>query len=122
LGKFGMLDEALRMMSSRSANEFRRALDERSISMWNVVFADVDGNIGYQYNAALGRRDPSIDWSKPVDGSDPKTRLGPLLDIDELPHIMNPTTRMLVNCNTAPWLTPVGPGISNLWPRYISTY
>jgi acyl-homoserine lactone acylase PvdQ len=39
----------------------------------NVMSADRDGNIFYVYNAAVPRRDAQFDWSRPVDGSDPRT-------------------------------------------------
>ena len=39
----------------------------------NAIYADRHGDIFYLYNGIIPRRDPQFDWSKPVDGSDPRT-------------------------------------------------
>jgi penicillin amidase/acyl-homoserine-lactone acylase len=124
LSTVGIADptEIFKMLMARDANQFRAALAPHTISMWNIVYADTKGNIGYQYNARVPRRDPIYDWTKVVPGADPGTRLGSLLDDDELPHILNPRSGLLVNCNSAPWLTPLDEEISNRWPSYVSTY
>ncbi len=54
------------MVRAHNMSEFRKALDFRGISMWNFVYADCDGGIGYQYNAFVPKRDESIDWGKTV--------------------------------------------------------
>jgi acyl-homoserine-lactone acylase len=115
-------EQSLAMMRARNAKQFRDALRQGGESMWNFVYADTDGNIGYQYNAYLAKRDPSFNWSAPVPGDDPKTALGPPLTLDDLPHIDNPTSGLLVNCNTPPWLTPVDKEMPAAWPAYITSY
>lgn len=122
LGAWEMLDQNELLLRARSVDHVRSALRLRGMSMWNIVAADTSGDILYQYNARIASRDPSFDWSKPVDGSDPKTRLGPLMTIDELPHAKNPASQLLVNCNSAPWLTTLGDEISDKWPAYVTTY
>ncbi len=122
VGEWDQLDEMLAMARSKDAVEFRKALALRGLAMWNIVYADTAGHIGYQYNAHLARRNPAYDWRKTVSGADPGTKWGDLLSIDEMPHIEDPASGLLVNANSAPWLTPQGPGISETWPNYISTY
>jgi acyl-homoserine lactone acylase PvdQ len=124
LSTVGIADpsEIYDMLSAKDAIQFRAALAPHTISMWNIVYADTKGNIGYQYNARVPRRDPNYSWTRTVPGSDPGTRLGTLLSNDELPHILNPRTGLLVNCNSAPWLTPLDDEISSSWPAYITTY
>ncbi len=122
LGNFAGLDQSLAMMRAGSGQELRAALGMRGLSMWNFVYGDVQGNIGYQYNADLRRRDPAFNWRGTVPGNDPKTRLGSLLTLDELPYVVNPASRLLVNANSAPGLTSLGPEIAREWPSYISTY
>jgi acyl-homoserine lactone acylase PvdQ len=45
----------------------------RSNSSNNTVYADSGGNIAYYHGNFVPRRDPSIDYAVPVDGSDPAT-------------------------------------------------
>ena len=76
LDSWDILQEAVRMARAKDAKQFRNALRPLGLSMWNIAYADTKGNIGYQYNAHVPHRDSSIDWSRPVDGADPKTKWG----------------------------------------------
>ena len=49
---------------------------ELNLQMFNTCYADREGNIFYVYNGAIPKRDPSFDWTKPVDGSDPQAPIG----------------------------------------------
>lgn len=122
LGAWEILDAGEIFGRARKVEDIRGALKLQGISMWNFVTADTTGDILYQYNARVNRRDASIDWTKPVDGSDPKTKLGELVPISELPNVKNPASNLLVNCNSAPWLTPLGKEVSDQWPAYITSY
>ena len=51
-----MFQQGLRMARAHSAKEFRQALQMGGLSMWNLVYADTQGHIGYQYNARVPRR------------------------------------------------------------------
>ena len=123
IGEWDQLEESLKMVRARDVQEFRTALQARGLSMWNIVCADTKGNISYQYNARLPRRDPSFDWSKPVPGDDPRTKWGELWSLDELPHVTNPKSNLLINANSTPWLTPQDDEIpQNAWPAYVTSY
>jgi len=116
------IEQGLAMIRSQSVDDVRNALKHRGLSMWNFVFADVKGNISYQYNAHVPQRDASFDWSKPVPGDDPKTEWGPLWDLDQLPRIQNPLSGILVNCNSNPKFTPTDDEMNQDWPGYVTSY
>jgi acyl-homoserine lactone acylase PvdQ len=122
LGDWSALTQAIAMLRARTGREFREALRPRGLTMWNIVYADTAGNIGYQFNARVPKRDPSFDWRKPVPGDDPRTKWGALYTLDELPHAENPKSGLLVNANSAPWLTPLGPEIGKAWPSTVTTH
>ncbi len=123
VGDFAAVEEGIRMMRAKNVDDLRNALGLLGLSMWNIVAADVEGNILYQFNAHIPHRDSSIDWRRPVDGSLATTAWGDKLwTTDELPHAKNPASGLLINCNSAPWLTTLGDEISKIWPRDISTY
>ncbi len=122
LGDWGMLEQALAMARAKDAKQFRKALQIRGLSMWNIAYADTKGNIGYQYNAHLPKRDPAFDWKKPVAGDTPKTKWGELWALDDLPHVENPKSDLLINANTAPWLTVLGSEIKADYPAYVTSY
>jgi acyl-homoserine lactone acylase PvdQ len=122
VGNFGSISQLPAMMRSTTVQELRKALNHRGLSMWNFVAADTNGGLAYQYNAFLRHRDATLDWSLPVDGSNPKSKLGELFTMDELPHSVNPRSDVLVNANSAPWLTSTDNSMPKTWPSYVTTY
>jgi acyl-homoserine-lactone acylase len=69
----------------------------------NTVFADDKGNIAYFHSNFIPRRDAKLDWTHPVDGSDPRTEWRGVLTDDETPNLLNPRTGWLYNSNNWPW-------------------
>ncbi len=69
----------------------------------NTVFADAEGNIAYWHSNYIPRRDNSLDWTKPVDGSDPRTDYHGVLSVDETPGALNPASGFVFNVNDWPW-------------------
>ncbi len=116
------IKQGLSMLRSQSVSDIRNSLKMRGLSMWNFVFADIKGNIGYQYNAFVPTRDASFNWNGVLAGDDPKTAWGELWDMDKLPHAENPLSGILVNCNSDPKLTPLGNEINQDWPAYVTSY
>jgi acyl-homoserine lactone acylase PvdQ len=99
------LEQAYRMAKARNLGEFKQALSMRRLSYHNVTYADRDGNIWYLYNGCVARRDSSLDWERPLDGSDPATEWGEPHDIDELPQVLNPRCGWVQNANSSPYFT-----------------
>ena len=83
--------------------EFREMMDIRTNSSNNTVYADSTGNIAYYHGNFVPKRDPSLDYSKPVDGSDPATDWQGLHTVDEIVTILNPPNGWIQNCNSTPF-------------------
>jgi acyl-homoserine lactone acylase PvdQ len=99
-GWFTQLDAMIR---SRTREEFRTAFAALDVPYMNLMYADQAGNIWYVYNSAIPRRDPSIDWNRPVDGADPRTEWNGYHALEELPQILNPPSGYLLNTNSSPF-------------------
>jgi acyl-homoserine-lactone acylase len=101
---------------------FRQTMELHTNSSNNTIFADTDGDIAYFHGDFIPRRDTHFDWTKPVDGSNPATNWGPLLTLDETPHLLNPKSGWLYNSNDAPW-NAAGPGSlkKSDYPVYVET-
>ena len=105
LAEGSRLRQALKMTKARNLGEWRSAMAELNLQMFNTCYADREGNIFYVYNGAIPKRDPSFDWTKPVDGSDPRTEWQGVHAFGELPQILNPASGYLQNCNSTPFTT-----------------
>ena len=101
---------------------FRKTMQLHTNSSNNTIFADNEGDIAYFHGDFIPRRDTQFDWTKPVDGSNPAAAWGPLLTLDETPHLLNPKSGWLYNSNDAPW-NAAGPGSlkKSDYPVYVET-
>jgi acyl-homoserine lactone acylase PvdQ len=107
----GRMNDALfgrqvyKMVRSRNFQEFRAALATLDQRMFNLVYADREGNIFYLYNGIVPRRDRKLDWSKAVDGRRPESDWRGILSLEELPQVLNPISGYVQNCNQSPYTT-----------------
>lgn len=92
----------LRMKQTDYAG-FREVMQIRSNSSNNTVFADASGNIAYFHGNFMPKRDPAFDYSRPVDGSDPRTDWQGTHALDEMITLLNPANGWLQNCNSTPF-------------------
>lgn len=100
----GQLQQRYDMVRAANLDEFKAALDQLGSPMFNTMYADDDGNIYYAYYGAVPRRDPGIDWSGIVDGSNPAAEWQGYHPLAELPTLTNPASGYLQNCNATPFL------------------
>ncbi|MBV1774766.1 penicillin acylase family protein [Burkholderiaceae bacterium DAT-1] len=82
---------------------FRKVLDLRTNSSNNTVYADDKGNIAYFHGNFMPRRDPSFDWRRPVDGSNPRTDWRGLHPVTDIIQILNPASGWIQNTNNWPF-------------------
>jgi acyl-homoserine-lactone acylase len=97
------LTQSYTRTKARDYKSFRATMELHTNSSNNTIFADSDGDIAYFHANFIPRRDASFDWTKPVDGGNPATEWGPLLSVDETPHLLNPKSGWLYNSNNWPW-------------------
>ncbi len=107
---------------AKDYKSFRQTMELHTNSSNNTIFADADGDIAYFHGNFIPRRDPSFDWTKPVDGSNPATEWHGLLSVDETPHLLNPKSGWLYNSNNWPW-SAAGPSSPKKedFPVYVET-
>ncbi len=118
----GWLAEWYAMTRARNLAEFQAAMRPMNMLFGNAMFADRDGDTFYVYNGAVPRRDPSFDWSRPVDGSDPQTEWLGIHSFDELPQLTNPASGWMQNCNGTPFLlTDMDNPDPARYPKYMVT-
>ncbi len=84
---------------------FRKALSQLDAPGQNVVYADVDGNIGYQATGHIPIR-AGGDGSLPVSGADDAHEWTGYIPFDKLPSIYNPPSGVIATANGR--ITPDG--------------
>lgn len=82
---------------------FLEMMRMRTNSSNNTVFADAEGNIAYYHGNFIPKRNSAFDYSKPVDGSDPRTDWNGLHKVEENILIINPENGWIQNCNSTPF-------------------
>lgn len=96
------LEQSWLRTKAKSFEEFKQVMYMKENTSNNTVYADNEGNIAYWHGNFMPKRDPKIDWSKPVDGTTSKTAWGPLHMVDDMVTIYNPKTGWIQNCNSTP--------------------
>jgi len=116
------LTQSYTRTKAKDYKSFRQTMELHTNSSNNTIFADANGDIAYFHGNFIPRRDTSFDWTKPVDGSNPATQWGPLLSVDETPHLLNPKSGWLYNSNNWPW-SAAGPSSPKKedFPIYVET-
>src|SRR5947209_3556637 len=84
--------------SAQNWQEFRAALSKFDAPGQNVVYADVDGNIGYQATGKIPIR-ASGDGSLPENGSDDAHEWIGYIPFEKLPSIFNPASGIIATAN-----------------------
>src|SRR5688572_40849 len=108
------------MIRARDLDAWKAALASLRVAYMNTMYADADGNIGYIYNSAVPRRQPGVDPSGILDGSDPKTEWQGFHRLEELPQVWNPPTGWLLNNNSTPFTATTGLALRREdFPRYM---
>jgi penicillin amidase len=79
--------------------EFRQALSYWDAPSQNFVYADIDGNIGYQSPGKIPIRAPGHQGLLPVPGWTGEYEWQGYIPFDELPNVLNPPTGFIATAN-----------------------
>ena len=84
--------------TAQNWDQFRQAFSLLDAPGQNVVYADVDGNIGYQTTGKVPIR-AAGDGSLPVSGADDAHEWAGYIPFDKLPRIYNPPSGIIATAN-----------------------
>ena len=117
--EFRFYQQWLRLAQAKNLSEFRAALAIQAIPMFNICYADREGNIFYLWNGTVpimphaAHREEAVHATK---SSEIWTRFHP---IGELPQLLNPKGGYVQNCNSPPYLTNLHQTLSRAdYPAY----
>lgn len=93
------------MGKASSLDSFVDAVRMQQLPMFNLAYADRDGNIWYLFNGRIPLRPAGYDWAGVVPGNTSKTEWFVIRPLSDLPQLLNPATGYVQNCNDGPWFT-----------------
>jgi acyl-homoserine-lactone acylase len=97
------LTQSYTRTKATSYKAFYQSMELRTNSSNNTVYADADGTIAYFHGNFVPKRDPSFDWTHPVDGSNPATEWQGLHDVKDTITLLNPASGYILNTNNWPF-------------------
>ncbi len=94
------------MNKAKNWTEFKTALETNHLAMFNIMYADKEGNIFYVSNGKMPYRnpDPTFHWNSTLPGNTRKTLWDKFKPFNELPQHLNPQSGYLFNTNHSPFL------------------
>ena len=101
-GDIDVLAQGRMLGRAKTIDEMRETLSGRHVVMFNYVFGDADGRIGYVWNGNIPRRAGGFDWRKPVPGWLKATEWGDAVPFADLPQATDPPGGVLHSCNDGP--------------------
>lgn len=87
--------------TAQNWEEFRTAASDFHAPSQNLVYADIDGNIGYQTPGLIPIRPASVSGLVPVDGSISENEWLGYIPFDLLPRVLNPEHGYIHSANEA---------------------
>jgi acyl-homoserine-lactone acylase len=93
------------MGKARTLQEFCNVLDMQALPMFNICYADKEGNVFYLFNGRFPDRPRGYNWAGVVPGNTSATEWNRILPQSRLPSLLNPPGGYVQNCNAAPWYT-----------------
>jgi acyl-homoserine-lactone acylase len=117
------LSQSYLRTKARDLPSFRKVMELAANSSNNTIYADADGHIAYFHPQFIPRRDDHLDWTRPVDGSDPGTEWNGVHGVDDSPHVVDPPNGWVMNTNNWPY-SAAGPNSPKResFPRYMDTH
>ncbi|MEO7310816.1 MAG: penicillin acylase family protein [Chitinophagaceae bacterium] len=97
------LAQSWKRTKANGFEDYKKVMDMLGNTSNNTVYADDKGNIAYWHGNFIPARDPSYDWSKPVDGTIAGTEWKGLHRVAQTVHLYNPVNGWLQNCNSTPF-------------------
>lgn len=95
----GLRNPFFAVNSAQNWADFRQAFSQLDAPAQSVVYADVDGNIGYQATGKIPIRTTG-DGSLPEDGANDAHEWKDYVPFDKLPSILNPANGIIATANS----------------------
>ncbi|WP_395617660.1 penicillin acylase family protein [Aquirufa sp.] len=100
----GALQQWYAMNRSTNFTEFKAALNQNHLPMFNIMYADKEDNIFYISNGKMPYRNAKYNWASTLPGNTRETLWEKFKPLSELPQHLNPAAGYLYNTNHSPFM------------------
>ncbi|MGQ4647397.1 penicillin acylase family protein [Lyngbya aestuarii] len=118
-----LMEQLWQMAQSTNRKQFEAALQSLQLPMFNLLYADQEGQILYIFNAQVPVRSQGDwdYWQGIVPGDTSETLWQKYHPYQDLPRVLNPASGWLQNTNDPPWTTTFPPAINSQdYPSYLA--
>lgn len=91
-----------RMNKARDLTSFKAALKMQALPLFNVVYADKEGNIMMHSAGKIPERNPALNWKLPIRANTSAYKWEKIIPFDKMPHSENPECGFVYNANNTP--------------------
>ncbi|MGZ5192002.1 MAG: penicillin acylase family protein, partial [Flavisolibacter sp.] len=115
------LIQSWQRMKATDLESFKKILNTRTNSTTNTLFADDKGNTAYWHGNFIPRKNSTLNYDLPVDGTSSVTDWKGAHELNEIVHIINPKQGFIQNCNSTPFSVSGFNSIDDkLFPEYMA--
>jgi len=106
-----LIEQWWEMLQANNLQQFEAALQRLQLPMFNILYADQQGQILYLFNAQMPLRSQGDwdDWQGVISGEQSDTLWTQYHAYQDLPRLLNPTSGWLQNTNDPPWTSTFPP-------------
>lgn len=95
-------EQWFRMNKARNLDEFTHAIKMQALPLFNIIYADKDGNIMLHSGGKVPDRNPELDWKLPIKNNTSDYKWTDILPFEKIPHVENPDCGYVYNANNSP--------------------
>lgn len=95
-------EQWFKMNKAKNLEEFLSVIKMDALPLFNIIYADKEGNIFFISDGKIPYRDSTLNWNRPLDGSQSKYKWHSLLPYEKKIKYLNPKSGFLFNCNGTP--------------------
>ena len=107
-GNMNMLCQWRAMGEAQCLDEFKKALDINALPLFNVIYADRDGNILYHFGGNIPKKNGDWKkWQSIVPTSSSEDIWNEYYTTKELPFYINPSSNWIQNANDPPFTSTI---------------
>lgn len=101
-------EQWFKMNKAQSLEEFEEAISMQAVPLFNIVYADVDGNIMLHSGGKMPNRDATLDWTYPITANTSAYKWNSILPYSRMPQVKNPSCGYVFNANNTPLVSTGG--------------